>query len=489
MAKKKVTSGQPTLDSFGSVPTMPEGYYSGDQPNQNLRTFIEAHGTPYDPAKDDYAAAAFSEPITSTKASAIYNMHTYWSKKPHDAIQRYIRHYTNPGDIILDPFCGSGSTALASLLENRCAIAIDRSPAATFITRTYCTPVAINNVKAALSNLQAQVSPEMNRLYETRCEKCGGKATTVYTVYSIVFQCPRCLTKLPLHDCTLLDGKTAGGKRQKFNACPFCLTKGHTEVIRTQSQKFGYMPVMVRYHCLQNCKPARASRYYNDSDKEKAECFKKYDLAKIGDIEAKSIPYPYPQGYKMTHFSRYQRDALRLYDVEEVADLFTKRNLWALALLRFHLSKIARPDSSADASVIWAALTTVSLTGTRMLREEKRAIQAGVYYMPAVFREIKIWTGIEYNVFQLLKAKERVNSLMPDSPRLMISTQSACKVQNIPSASIDYIFTDPPYADKVQYGELNFVWEAWLDLDTTWHDQEIIVRQGHKVRMKLSGRR
>ena len=43
--------------------------------------------------------------------------------------------------------------------------------------------------------------------------------------------------------------------------------------------------------------------------------------------------------------------------------------------------------------------------------------------------------------------------------------------------SIDYIFTDPPYADNVQYGELNFIWEAWLDFDTHWHDQEIIVNE------------
>ena len=42
---------------------------------------------------------------------------------------------------------------------------------------------------------------------------------------------------------------------------------------------------------------------------------------------------------------------------------------------------------------------------------------------------------------------------------------------------MDYIFTDPPYAEKVQYGELNFVWEAWLDFDTSWHDEEIIVNE------------
>jgi hypothetical protein len=40
---------------------------------------------------------------------------------------------------------------------------------------------------------------------------------------------------------------------------------------------------------------------------------------------------------------------------------------------------------------------------------------------------------------------------------------------------VDYIFTDPPYSDNVQYGELNFIWEAWLDFDTHWHSEEIIV--------------
>jgi len=45
------------------------------------------------------------------------------------------------------------------------------------------------------------------------------------------------------------------------------------------------------------------------------------------------------------------------------------------------------------------------------------------------------------------------------------------------SNSVDFIFTDPPYADKVQYGELNFIWEAWLDFDTHWHNDEIIVNE------------
>jgi hypothetical protein len=42
---------------------------------------------------------------------------------------------------------------------------------------------------------------------------------------------------------------------------------------------------------------------------------------------------------------------------------------------------------------------------------------------------------------------------------------------------VDYIFTDPPYGGSIQYGELNFMWEAWLGLSTAWHDQEIIVNR------------
>ena len=151
------------------VPTMPEGYYSGDQPNPNLRAFVEKHlkERPYDIEHDNYEVTAFNKPITTTKATAIYNMHTYWSKKPHDAIRQYIQHYTKEGDLVLDPFCGSGGTALAALTEGRKVVAIDRSPAATFITKNYCTPVDVERLQKALEDLKEKVKLEIEWLYET----------------------------------------------------------------------------------------------------------------------------------------------------------------------------------------------------------------------------------------------------------------------------------------------------------------------------------
>src|SRR4051812_39683405 len=120
-----------TLKGFGGSSSDVQVSYAGDKPNPGLRSFIETHARPYEFESDTYNVVAFNLPISTTKANAIYNMHTYWSKKPHDAIQQYVRHCTQPGDLVLDPFCGSGSKALAALMEGRNAIAIDRSPAAT----------------------------------------------------------------------------------------------------------------------------------------------------------------------------------------------------------------------------------------------------------------------------------------------------------------------------------------------------------------------
>ena len=213
------------------IPKMPEGYYSGDKPNPNLRAFVEAHLAErlYDPETDKYNVPAFDHAIETTKATAIYNMHTYWSKKPHDAIREYIRHYTKPGDLVLDPFCGSGGTALAALMEGRKAIAIDRSPAATFITKNYCTPVDVDELRMAFEELKARVKPEIDWLYETRCDRCDGKATTAYTVYSQVFQCPRCMEKVALFDCPEAEGRTKAGKPKKIRVCPHCQKRGITD--------------------------------------------------------------------------------------------------------------------------------------------------------------------------------------------------------------------------------------------------------------------
>ena len=43
-------------------------------------------------------------------------------------MRQIIRIHTNPNDIIIDPFMGSGTTGVAALLENRKFIGIEVNP-------------------------------------------------------------------------------------------------------------------------------------------------------------------------------------------------------------------------------------------------------------------------------------------------------------------------------------------------------------------------
>lgn len=451
------------------VHKMPEGYYSGDKPNPNLRAFVEQHikERPYDPETDDYDVPAFDKPIETTKATAIYNMHTYWSKKPHDAIRQYIQHYTKSGDMVLDPFCGSGGTALASLMKGRKAIAIDRSPAATFITKNYCTPVDVDELQKAFEALKRKVKPEIDWLYATKCDRCGGEATTAYTVYSQVFQCPRCLERVPLFDCVEVDGETAKGKPKRVSACPHCHRRGIQEEISTRADKFGAVPVLVSYLCENGCRPARGERKYNDPNKKKREYFEKYDIKKIREIEAKDIPHWYPKDRMMhveSNTAPWGDEWRPGRNFRTVAELFTKRNLWALAALR---AGIGQDDH------LLLAFNAIILNSSKLYRHRSGGGggPAGNYYIAQDHREMAVWPQLAEKTTEY----SRANWVF--YPSIIISTQTAIDQGRIAVQSIDYIFTDPPYAEKVQYGELNFIWEAWLGFDTHWHNEEIIVNE------------
>src|SRR5690554_6784367 len=51
-----------------------------------------------------------TEPIPPETHPKHYMMHKYWGRKAHNIVKEYITKFTKEGDIILDPFMGSGVT-------------------------------------------------------------------------------------------------------------------------------------------------------------------------------------------------------------------------------------------------------------------------------------------------------------------------------------------------------------------------------------------
>ena len=192
--------------------------YSRDRPNPNLREFVQARlvERPFEPKQDDYCVPEFTIPIETTKNSPVYRMHSYHlGKKPHDAVETYIEHYTSEGDLVLDPFCGSGTTALAALTRGRDALAIDISPAATFISRFYVSKCDPGDLARRFRDMCARVAPEIEFLYGTVCNRCGGPGLINYVVYSNVYRCPRCGKKASLYEAS----------RSRAVCCPICFSE------------------------------------------------------------------------------------------------------------------------------------------------------------------------------------------------------------------------------------------------------------------------
>ncbi len=442
--------------------------YSGDKPNPGLREFMEAHlkDRPFRQDDDCYHVEDFCRPIETTRNSAVYSMHAYHlGKKPHDAVESYIRHFTCPGDLVLDPFCGSGSTALAALCSGRKAVAIDASPAATFITRFYVSRCDPEELKARFERMCQAVSPDMETLYRTTCHRCGGPATIHYLIYSNMYACPSCGREVSLFEASAF----------KPPVCPACLAaKGVRSPISPHLTIAGNKPVAVNFSCRGTCRPRRTTRSIVGSDEERR-AFRLIDLPRIAELESQRIPYPYPDQFMM-HVAESAApwgDEWRpSRNFRKVAHLFTYRNLWALAALF---------SAAGDDDDLRAVLTSGMLAVSRKAQHLSGGggYIPGNWALPAMSKQRNVLESLKSVFRRTVKAKKEINGRL-GTQAACISTQSAESLAAIPSESVDYIFTDPPYGGAVQYAELNFIWESWLGLSTDWHRHEIIVNRSRK---------
>src|SRR5713101_5613798 len=84
-----------------------------------------------------------------------YGSHPYFTKRAWNVVQEYIQHFSAPGDTVLDPFGGSGVTAVESLVLRRNAIYLDISEWACFLARqTAIAPVDVRRLRDAFAAVE-----------------------------------------------------------------------------------------------------------------------------------------------------------------------------------------------------------------------------------------------------------------------------------------------------------------------------------------------
>ena len=105
--------------------------------------------------------------IVATKGSASYRAHTYHTKVPPEGIVPFVERFSRAGDVVLDPFCGSGMTGVAALSAGRRALLVDLSPAATFIAANYCARPDPARLRREAASVLDAGRPQHGPLYKT----------------------------------------------------------------------------------------------------------------------------------------------------------------------------------------------------------------------------------------------------------------------------------------------------------------------------------
>jgi adenine-specific DNA methylase len=107
----------------------------------------------------------------------------------------------------------------------------------------------------------------------------------------------------------------------------------------------------------------------------------------------------------------------------------------------------------------------------------KSGILNGTYYLPQISLHQNVSRSLDPKVDTIIRGEGALDASAGPNVGAMLITQEP--IQNsgpaLLASSLDYVFTDPAYVDKVQYGELNFVWESWLGFDGAWLKDEIVV--------------
>ena len=119
-------------------------------------------------------------PAQRQAAQRHYGVHPYFTRRPFNVVRQYILRYSKEGDLVLDPFGGSGVTAIEAYLENRAGIQNDINPLANFIAQGIAdlSKGEIQEYRNALSSLRGQCQDrvaEIQKMDETGMARLRGR--------------------------------------------------------------------------------------------------------------------------------------------------------------------------------------------------------------------------------------------------------------------------------------------------------------------------
>ena len=487
-------------------PFLPEIIEQWQKEREEIR---QALGLPADGDNGDYHREPFAADVSEGKNNPIYNAHSYHTKVPHKAIMRYILHYTDPGDIVFDGFCGTGMTGIAAQLCNsrkeveslgyvvdeeglifeennlqtpisklgtRKTILNDLSPAATFISYNYNVPIDVSAFKQEANRILRLADNELGWMYETWHPHCDDpnrvKGKINYVIWSDVFLCSSCNTELVYWDVAI--DSEAREMRKEFT-CPQC-NATHTKNTLERAKESIYDIELNKVVVQAKQKPVLIN--YSITKKKYDKPLDSFDRLLLEKVQQTKHSYwvptiIIPDGYNT-------RQPKESHGVINANHFYTRRNLIYLSSIWDNLKGQELQSISALKFCFTASLRAVSklasIAFSYYFHGGGGAINAGTkgtLFISSTVPEVRVDKSIKSRIKGLsrLYVPEIVKYL---NRRNMILTTESATYLNVPNESVDYIFIDPPFGGNLMYSDLSFYWESWLNIFTERKPEAII---------------
>lgn len=440
---------------------------------------------------DKEVAEPYASDVREGKNNPVYTAHTYHTKVPHPAIMRYILYYTQPGDIVLDGFAGTGMTgvaaascsigtdAIASRINGeweknfgkrpnwgeRHAICGDLSPYAANIAYFYNTPFDIQALKREVARIKKEMDDECGWMYTTTDSKGQPNGRISFVVWSDIMVCPHCGQEYVFWN-QVVDNENqcmrdtfvcphCGASQTKRTAHPAVETY-YDEALNKIMERIKQVPVIV----VGKSGKTKIQRAPNE-----------YDLEVLKRIENEKITDFFPTDELPEGYNTEQPKKTR--HIFHVHQFYTKRNLIALSKLHHKI------ESSPMASILRFMFTGMIHRSASMQRVIigyyfhggggwNGAHLKGTLYIPNIPTETSVLEQIDDKLGAMVRAEEMLANVRPNA----LYVGSADDLQ-IKDNSVDYIFTDPPFGANINYSELNSLPEPWLRVITNNSDEAI----------------
>ena len=404
----------------------------------------------------------------------------YWGRKPPSMVSRYIKEFTNEGELVLDPFGGSGNIVRTALALGRRAIYVDLNPFAKLIAESTilgCPPEELEEViEALIQEKELKIRTEEGKitkisrrdLFSIKCP-CGKSvevnSITFTHIYTFKFE-PNKVTSLQRKILNIIRKNNSITHEELIKRLSDVPKNGATNALKNLIRKGALaektMPIRVTY-----VKPCACGGTKLDNPKT---------LQWV--IEGPVYPaYWYPR----TKLRYSDGEAfLKKRNAERICEFFDDRTLAFLSHLWYKIRQLN--VSSSVRRCLYLIFMATLARSSKMNRETGGTWPINSYWIPrnytvrnpfyvflrATNNTMRAFSThycrpIRGDVLKVIRRKADVAFILGNATNLPL-----------PADSTDYVITDPPHTDEAQFFELSVFYTSWMKRKLDFENEFVI---------------